>query len=337
MTIFHTHTHGEHEHSHAHAHHAIDSNHSAKNHRGLQAAMILTFIFMGVEVVVGWFSGSLALVSDAGHMLTDSFSLGLAVLAARLAQRPASARFSYGFVRVEILTALLNAALMLAVIVGIVVEAIARLQHPLPVAGGSVMLVAALGLGVNLLAAWWLAGDSHSLNQRAALLHVLGDLLGSVAALIAGAVVWWTGWTPIDPILSLLVAILLLNSTVRLFKQAVSILLESVPTHLDTEHIGRHLLALDGVQAVHSLHVWSLSSEKIALSAHLELQPEALNQWLHLLEQARIMLKREFHIEHITLQPEVSGWLQQPYISKITLHLVNSNEKKSPHNHHHAH
>lgn len=330
MGFFHHHEHDTHAHPHAHPQ-------SSTNHRGLQAAMLLTLSFMLVEVFVGYLSGSLALVSDAGHMLTDSVSLGLAVLAAKLAQRPANARYSYGFVRAEILTALINAALMLVVIVVIIVEAVERLQHPMPVAGGSVMLVAGIGLVVNLLAAWWLAGDSHSLNQRAALLHVLGDLLGSVAALVAGAVVWWTGWTPIDPILSLLVAVLLLNSTVRLFKQAVGVLLESVPTHLDTESIGQHLLALDGVQAVHSLHVWSLSSDKIALSAHLELHPDALINWLTLLEQARIMLQREFNIQHITLQPEVSGWLQQPYTAKIPLHLVKMPTNKIVHHHHHHH
>jgi cobalt-zinc-cadmium efflux system protein len=284
-----------------HIHHHVGY---AKGGQSLVRALFLTFGFSIVEAVVGWLSGSLALISDAGHMLTDSTALGLAALAAWVARKPPTLKHSYGLVRIEILAALVNGMLMLGLIAFIASEAIDRFSQPRAVQGGAVMAVAALGLLVNLGVAWMLEHGDKTLNTRAALLHVMGDLLGSVAALIAGTVIFFTGWTPIDPILSLVVAVLILFSAWRLLREALHVLLEGVPEHIDLEKVGRAIAALNGVRTVHDLHVWTLSSGKVALSAHMELA--ALDHWPVILQQTRHLLTQRFGIEHVTLQPEVT-------------------------------
>ena len=195
----HDHPHGEHDH--------VPQPGGASARRALVIALVLTAGFAIVEAVGGWIAGSLALLSDAGHMLTDAAALGLALFADAVARRPPSKRASYGYGRAEVLAAFVNAIAMLAVVALIAIEAVRRLLEPAPVAGGIVAGIAAVGLGVNLFAAWILSRASGSLNARGALLHVMGDLLGSLAALIAGGVILATGWTPIDPILSLAVAL----------------------------------------------------------------------------------------------------------------------------------
>ena len=296
----HKHDHAAHEHEHEHDHeHAHHHHHHGG---GLTWALLLTLAFACIEVAGGWWSGSLALLSDAGHMFSDVAALGLAAFAQWVARRPPSASHSYGLGRAEVVAALLNGMLMLAVIVWIVVEAVERLQAPQPVAGASVMLIAFAGLVVNIVVAFVLSRDAHSLNSRAALLHVLGDLLGSVAALLAGAVIHFTGWTPIDPILSLLVALLILGSTFNLLKHALHVLLDGVPSGLVLEQVGHRLAAVQGVSSVHDLHVWSLGGERTALSAHL--QVDDLSQWPLVLASCRTLLHREFGIGHVTLQPE---------------------------------
>lgn len=281
--------------------------------RHLIGALALTLGFAFIEAAAGVWSGSLALISDAGHMLTDASALGLAALAAWLARRPPSARHTYGLVRAEILAALFNGILMLGLIAFIVWEAIARLAEPRPVDGGTVLLVAFLGLLVNLLVAWRLSRGERDLNTRAALLHVIGDLLGSVAAIVAGGVILATGWTPIDPLLSLLVAGLILISAWRLIAEALHILLEATPAHLSAIAIGEALADLPGVRAVHDLHIWTLSSGKIALSAHLDL--DSLETWPPVLAEARRQLAERFGIGHVTLQPEIA----QPCVRKESL------------------
>jgi len=273
----------------------------AGTHSHFLAAVLLTLGFAMVEAVAGWWSGSLALISDAGHMVTDSSALGLAALAAWLARRPPSSRHTYGLVRLEILAALFNGLLMLALIVWIGVEAVQRLAAPTAVQGDTVMVVAAIGLLVNILVAWRLHHGGTDLNTRAALLHVLGDLLGSVAALVSGVLIYTLGWLWVDPALSLLVALLILVSALRLLRDAVHVLLEAVPGHIDLDEIARGLARIPGVHSVHDLHVWSLSSGQVALSAHLDL--EAMDDWSRILEEARTHL-RPFGIGHATLQPE---------------------------------
>jgi cobalt-zinc-cadmium efflux system protein len=282
----------------------------AGEHKHLTGALFLTLGFAGVEAVAGIYSGSLALISDAGHMLTDSTALGLAAIAAWLARRPPSARHTYGLVRAEILAALLNACLMLVLISFIAIEAIDRFAHPRDIHGGTVTAVAVIGLLVNLAVAWRLSRGEHDLNTRAALMHVLGDILGSVAAITAGLVVTFTGWTPIDPLLSLLVAGLILVSAWRLLAEALHVLLEAVPSHIDIHEVERCLAGIDGVIEVHDLHIWTLSSGKIALSAHLDLR--GLADWPRILHLAREHLGNEFGIGHVTLQPETAPKMPSP-------------------------
>ena len=282
--------------THARAHHSGDAT-----RRALWIAFGLTASFAIVEAVGGWLAGSLALVSDAGHMATDAAAFAVALFAQAIARRPPSARASYGYARAEVLAAFINALAMLALIVFIAVEAVRRLLDPVPVAGGMVMAIALVGMAVNVAAAWVLSRAADGINARGALLHVFGDLLGSAAALVAGAVIHFTGWTPVDPLLSLLVVVLILRSTWRLLGESSGVLLERVPAHLDFDAIGHALAALPGVTGVHDLHVWHLSAERVALSAHVALDDAAA--WPRVLAAARGMLARDFGIDHVTLQP----------------------------------
>ncbi|MGE5319836.1 MAG: cation diffusion facilitator family transporter [Hyphomicrobiaceae bacterium] len=292
----HNHDHSAHAHGHAHTTHA-------EGNGKLIVALLLTLSFAGVEALAGWWSGSLTLFSDAAHMFTDSSALGLAAAAAWLARRPPSFRHSYGLVRAEVLAALFNSLLMLVLLGYIVHEAVDRFGTPHTVSGGTVISVGSIGLGINMLVAWVLSRGEHTLNSRAALLHVLGDILGSVAAISAGVVIVTTGWTPIDPLLSLLVAALILVSALRLLREVVHVLMEGVPGHVRLDVVGQDLAALDGVLRVHDLHVWTLSSGSIALSAHLEIRN--LSDWPRLLCAARECLDARHGIRHVTLQPEV--------------------------------
>lgn len=281
--------HGHTHHHHAHHHHA---------HHSLGIALLLTLGY----ALVGWWSGSLALLGDAGHMLTDALALGLAALAARLARLPPSPRHSYGFSRIEILAALLNTLFMLAVISLIAWEAWQRLQVPSPVQGPAVMLTALIGLAINGSVAWILIKGENTLNIRAALLHVMGDLLGSVAALIAGAVIWTTGWTPIDPLLALLICGLILYSTLNLLREALHIMMEGVPLHLDLAEVGTRMAQTEGILSIHDLHIWTLGSGRIALSAHIVIRQ--LTDWPAIQTRLEYLLHTHYGINHTTLQPE---------------------------------
>ncbi len=283
-----------------HDQHKHNHHHSDAGPR-LIWALLLTLGFAAVEAGAGFWSGSLALLGDAGHMVTDSASLGLAAFAAWLARRPPSHRHTYGLGRVETLAALLNVLLMVLVVVGISVAAIQRFLEPAAINGQVVTLVAIVGLCINIGVAWLLMHGEQTMNTRGALLHVMGDLLGSVAALVAGAVIVFTGWTPIDPLLSLLICLLVLGSSLRLLRDVLRALLEGVPAHLSVEKIGRALAAVPGVRSVHDLHIWTLSSNRIALSAHLLV--EVLDQWPDVLATARHELLHQ-GISHVTLQPE---------------------------------
>jgi cobalt-zinc-cadmium efflux system protein len=236
-------------------------------------------------------------------MVTDSTALGLAALAAWLAQKPPSSRYTYGLVRLEILAALFNSLLMLGLITVIVIEAFDRLADPQPVKGGAVMGVAFIGLLVNLAVAWLLQHGGKGINNRAALLHVLGDLLGSLAALVAGAVIWATGYMPIDPILSLLVSGLILVSAWRLLAESVNVLMEAVPDQVSLDNVALDLGDIPGVRRVHDLHIWTLSSGQIALSAHLEL--DSFEDWDRVLQVSRARLDNKHGIRHVTLQAEL--------------------------------
>jgi cobalt-zinc-cadmium efflux system protein len=295
------------EHLHRSASGHVHSHHQPAGEdvrRAMAWALGLTAAFAVVEAAGGWWSGSLALLSDAGHMITDAFALGLALFAQTIARRPPSERNSFGYARAEVLGAFVNAVFMLLVVMLIAIEAVQRLLHPAPVAGGAVMAIAAAGLAVNLVVARMLHDHHDNMNSRAAYLHVLSDALGSVAALVAGAIIWWTGWLAADPLLSFVVSALMLASTWRLLKQSANVLMEGVPPHLSFPGIGQALAEIPGVENVHDLHVWHMSAERIALSAHVLIDDPA--HWPAVLAAGKKVLREQFAIEHVTLQP---GWL----------------------------
>ncbi|ANQ84586.1 putative cobalt-zinc-cadmium resistance protein [Azoarcus olearius] len=285
-----------HEHAHGHHHH-----HTAS--RWLPLALALTLGFAAVEALAGLWSGSLALLGDAGHMVTDAMALGLAALAARIALRPASTRHSFGLPRVEALAALANSLFMLALVAALLWQAAARLAAPRDISGETVTLVALAGLALNLAVAWLLTRGEGDLNTRGALLHVLGDLLGSVAALASGLVIQFTGWVTIDPLLTMLICGLILASTLSLLKQVVHTLLEGVPDHLSLPEVGQAMAQVEGVRSVHDLHIWSLDSRQAALSAHVVLGDSST--WPAVLARQQRLLSERFGIGHVTLQPEL--------------------------------
>src|SRR5215471_9194309 len=236
------------------------SHHHDHRHVGgrnvLRTALGLTLGYAVVELAAGLAFGSLALVSDAGHMFSDALALGLAWFAAWLSARPPGGRHSYGLARAEVIAAFINGLVLLLVVVFIAVESIERLMRPATVDGLGVMVVAFIGLVLNLAVMLVLSRGEHSLNMRAALLHVTSDVAGSVAALAAGAVIYFTGWVPIDAILSWVIALLILASTIRLLREALHVLMEGVPPSLQLEEVGRVMAGIDGVRSVHDLHIW---------------------------------------------------------------------------------
>ncbi|MEK6594683.1 MAG: cation diffusion facilitator family transporter [Pseudomonadota bacterium] len=279
------------------------------------AALAITLAYAVVELAGGIWSGSLALLSDAGHMFSDALALGLAAVAAWLAQRPAGLKHSYGWARAEVIGAMLNSLIMLCIIVVLVAEAIQRLLAPQPVIAGGVMLIAFMGLIVNGVVAFMLSRSEHNMNARAALIHVMGDLLSSVAALVAGAVIFATGWIMVDPILSLVIAGLILMTTVRLLRDTLHVLMEGVPASVDLAAIGKALATVPGVTSVHDLHVWSITPDNVALSAHLEVAGMAA--WPEILQAARVALHDRFGIDHITLQPEQPAGRDAPSVVRL--------------------
>jgi cobalt-zinc-cadmium efflux system protein len=296
------------DHAHEHGHH-----HSAAG-KALGIALILTLGFSVVELIAGWRAGSLALMADAGHMVTDGAALGLSAFAAWLASLPPSRRHTYGLGKAELLAALINALSMLVVVFFIGWEAWQRLQSPGLIDGATVGVVALIGLVINLAVAWILSRGEQNLNVRAALLHVMGDALGSVAAIVAGGVIYFTGWTPIDPLLSLLIGGLILSSSVRLLKEALHGTLDGVPAHIDLDDLGRRLAGVPGVREVHDLHVWPIGAERLALSAHVRL--ENLAGWPQILDQLSEIAEHQ-GIEHVTFQPESIRSIQAEPVSFI--------------------
>jgi len=314
----HTHPHdqpgghnAEHDHQFDLSHHHHD--HSAQtSQQRLMMALAVTGGFALVELFGGLWANSLALISDAGHMMTDTAALGLALLANYIGQRPADSRQSYGYTRAELIGALINSLVMMALVVWICVEAVMRLREPAQVNGMGVMVIAVIGLLVNVVSAWALSHDHDNLNSRAALMHVMGDLLGSVAAIAAGAVIWFTGWLPIDPILSIAVSLLILRSTWQILRQSMHELMDGVPSHLSLHDIGHTLAAEEGVLEVHDLHVWNLGRGRIALSAHLLITQG--EHWPALLLRLASLLKQRYGIDHVTLQPD---WAYSPSGARI--------------------
>jgi len=279
----------------------------ADNQRRVLWAMLLTGGFMLAEVVGGIAAGSLALLADAGHMLTDCASLALAWMAFRIGRRPHDARRTYGYHRFQVLAAFVNGLSLIAIVLWIAIEAVRRLLAPVEVLGGLMLAIAVLGLLVNLVAFWLLhGGDRANLNIRGAALHVMGDLLGSLAAIAAALVIFWTGWMPIDPLLSVFVALLILRSAWLLVRRSAHILLEGTPDWLDVDDL-RHALkaAVPLVEDVHHVHAWMLTSERPLLTMHARVRAGAdHDQVLKAIQEA---LRRDHGIAHATIQIERGG------------------------------
>lgn len=301
---------------HDHAHHHGPAGHGhglvarGAERRRLVQVLAITGLFMVAEVVGGLLSGSLALLADAGHMFTDAGALALSLLAMRMAQRPPSPEKTYGYVRLEILAALANGATLLAIAVFIVLEAWDRLYDPVPVDGPVMLTVAVMGLGVNVVGALLLHAHAHdNLNVRGAYLHVLGDLLGSVGAIGAAVVILTTGWTPADPIISVVIAVLILFSAWKLVREATDVLLEAAPAHVDVASIVEELRSIEGLDDVHDVHVWTLTSGFVALSAHGVLDDPS--DHTRILEEVQSRM-RERGIGHVTFQLEMRPLYQLP-------------------------
>lgn len=289
-----------HGHSHGHSH---GHPHGGKGSEvALKRALLVTLAFAGFELVGGLLANSLALISDSVHMVTDAWALGLSLFVAWVSRKKAPDEYTYGFQRVEILGALLNGLLVWLIAGVLIFKSVERFQSPADVKGSLVFWVATVGLAANLLSLFFLHRSSkENLNVRSAYLHVLSDSLGSVGAMIAGAVIALTGYREIDPIITVLLSVLMCWSSWRLIREAVGILLERSPAHLRMDEIQSALARLSGVKEVHDLHVWTLSSGSIALSAHLV---SSISDSTKILHDAMHVLETRFEITHTTIQVE---------------------------------
>lgn len=273
--------------------------------RPLAIALAITAVFLVAEIIGGLITGSLALLADAGHMATDVAALALALFATWLAQRPATPERSFGFNRAEVLAALVNAATLIAISLYIFWEAFERVSEPPEIDSGPMLAVAIAGLGANAASAWVLTrggGHQHDLNTRGALLHVIGDMLGSVGAIAAALIMLATGWYLADPILSAGIGVLILWSSWQLMRESVDVLMESTPAEVSPRAVRDAMTDVDGVVGVHDLHIWTVTSSLIAMSAHVEVTGE--RGWPDVLVELARLLRDRFGIHHVTLQPE---------------------------------
>ena len=268
----------------------------------MKIVLAITAAVMVAEAAGGWLAHSLALLADAGHMLADVAALGLALVVTALAQRPVTAERTFGLLRLEILAALLNGAALIVIALGVGVEAYRRVRSPGDVQGTLLLIVAGVGLAANAMGTAILhRGHDHSLNQRAAYLHIASDLLGSVGAVLAGAIILATGWVQADPIISVLISLLILHSAWRLVKESADVLLEAAPAHIALSDVHDRIASIPGVASVHDLHVWTVTSGVIAMSSHLVAQNPADNQ--RVLEAVQACLG-DMGIRHVTVQME---------------------------------
>ncbi|WP_110692961.1 cation diffusion facilitator family transporter [Salinicola halophyticus] len=306
--------HHDHSHEHDHSHHDHGHSHdyaptvTADSAKRVKLAMILTAGFMLAEVIGGWISGSLALLADAGHMFSDSFSLGLALFAFYIGDRAPDKLRTFGYQRFQVLAAFVNGLTLVAISVWILIAAIERFTQPTEVLAGPMLIIAVLGLLINLVVFKILhGGDQENLNLRGAVLHVIGDLLGSVAAIVASVVIMLTGWMPIDPLLSMLAAALILRAAWKILRRSSHTLLEGTPEGVDIAQIRDALLGVEGVKGLHDIHVWGLTPQDPLLSAHLVIEAPELHD--SVIERAYDVLQTRFGIQHATLQVETRDCL----------------------------
>lgn len=288
--------------------HDHDLGANEKNLRRVMVALVLTGAFMIVEVIGGIISGSLALLADAGHMLTDTMALALAAMAFQVCKRPPDGKLTFGYQRFQILAAFVNGLSLLAVVGWIIYEAINRFIEPNEILGETMLVVAAAGLLVNLFSFAVLhSGDQENLNIRGAALHVAGDLLGSVAAIVAALVIIYTGWTLIDPILSIAVAALIFKSAWALVKRSGHILLEGAPEWLDVKAMQSRIVAgVPGVDEIHHVHIWGLTPQELMLTMHMSISDQAASQ-SDVIRDTKRFLKAEYGIGHSTIEVDVDG------------------------------
>ena len=275
--------------------------------RRLALALLVALVAMVAEGVGGWVSNSLALLSDAGHMLADAAAIGLSLLALRMAGRPADHKRTYGYRRLEILAALVNGAVLFAIAAGIAIEGYHRLMHPEPVQVRTVVLLACLGIALNAAGMWIThAGAEGSMNLRSTFLHLAGDLLNSVGVLASAVLIAWTGQLAVDPIVSFLIAATIVWSAIRLCREALHVLLEGAPGHIPVSEVSAAIANVPGVAAVHDLHVWTITSGLIALSCHIVVTCQGPDCRSHdeILTEAKAVLRDRFAIEHTTIQFE---------------------------------
>jgi cobalt-zinc-cadmium efflux system protein len=300
----HRHSHG---HSHAHSHSPTGGGSSAR----LAWTLGLILVYMVAEAVGGWLTGSLALLADAGHMLSDAAALGLSMFAMSMARRPRTAKQTYGYHRLEILAALANGATLVAISILVMVEAVHRFGSPEAVNAGGMVWIAAGGLLVNLAALAILhGGRDDNLNMRGVWLHVLTDALGTVQAIVAGALIWGFGWQWADPVASVLISILVIWSAWSLLKEATGVLMESAPAHIDVNEVHDLMSQVSGVLEVHDLHVWTITSGMESLSAHVVVEDRRFD--CDILGEIRVTLHERFGIDHITVQMETQAFQEHP-------------------------
>lgn len=299
-----------HAHGHDHAHEHVPARELGRsdgNRRRLTVTLGLVLLYMAAEVVGGILTGSLALLADAGHMLSDAAALGLALFAIWFARRPAPSGFTFGYHRTEILAALLNGAMLLAISAWIVAEAVRRFRVPPEVDGGPMMAIAVGGLVVNLAGLWILhGGRDESLNVHGAWLHVLTDALGSVQAIVAGGLIWAFGWNWADPVASVLIALLVLWSAWALVRESVSVLMQRAPGHLDVDELRKAILGLDGVAGICDMHVWTVTTGLDSVSAHVVVEEGRDDRAM--LRAVRDLVHARFGIDHVTVQIEPEGF-----------------------------
>ncbi len=303
----------------------------------LRLAFFLTLIIIATELVGGYLSNSLALLSDAGHVLTDIFALGLAWFATSQAGRPANANKTFGYHRVGILVALVNAVTLIVIALGILWEAIQRFQYPEKVEPLAMFIAAGVGIVINLYIGLRLQKEGDNLNVRAAALHVFGDVGASVAVILAGIVILLTGWYPIDPILSVGIAVLIAVGAWRILRETTDILLEAVPKDINLSELVRDMMRVPGVQDVHDLHVWCITSGMYALSCHASIADLPPSQSASILQALETMLKGKYRIGHTAIQFE-SHVHQNAYCSVDGLYcqMDSSRESHKEHNHNHT-
>lgn len=303
MSLSHTHDHHE-----GHDHHDHDHGLKQESRGGKQdllIALAITLLMMVVEIVGGLLSNSLALLSDAGHMLTDNLAILLSFFALKFAGMPATERKTFGFYRLEILAAFVNGIILVLISLYIIYEAYLRMVHPQPVHGSLMLVVASIGLVANVIGARFLVKHSHSsLNIRAAYLHILGDALSSIGVVIGGVIILYTGWYLIDPILSVLIALVIIYGSWALVKESVNILLESAPSHINIDAIASDIAKIAGVKEAYHIHLWTITSGIYSLSAHVIIDDQLVSSSRDVVEEIKSLLLKKYNVLHCTIQVE---------------------------------